>query len=346
MKQPETYALSSAISQSDLKMLRKDITQFFSQVEMGDRQPKRATRSLEVGDIVDCLLTNPNGMEDYVTNGVGCSEALKEIVDTALFNINNIKDADSKQQCLTIKEKSLVYLVKAAREKNWNKQWSDEAIGNNVWKQAGRYFELRALHPDKVIVPPDLYQQAKKAAEKIEADTITGPIIRGEGGFRIEKQLELYGHYSSTDQKGLLDLGLFDDKNRIVYPYDIKTVVCMAQFLSNYYKYGYGYQGSWYDDLLKQSYPDYVVKEFRFIVTSTTTDEAPMVFRMPKTEIALYAEGGYDRLNRKVIGWKETVMDLEWHRRTGNWSYPRSYYQNKELVIDSLNLTIEDEDPF
>jgi hypothetical protein len=153
---------------------------------------------------------------------------------------------------------------------------------------------------------------------------------------RVAFQLQVYTQYGRTPIKGLMDLTLFDDDAMMIYPFDIKTSESMIKFYGSYYDYGYPYQGSFYRYLLAQAYPGYRVAPFRFIVGPTETDEAPMVFTMSQGEDILYAQGGMDRRNHRVTGWQETIRDLEWHRSTGNWTYPRAYYYNNyELMMDS-----------
>jgi hypothetical protein len=363
MKQPTQYAESPALSQSDLKLFRRNITAFFNYVEMRNPMDRASTRSMDVGNIVDALLTCPEAMDDYYTDGIHCSDAIKEIIDMAITTVKNINQGwfgeDNPTAVTAIAldiDTCKDYIVQAARTKEYQKNWKDDTLFNNIKTNASRYFELRALHPHKIIIAPDLYRTANNCVQRIKADEITGGILKGFFGtaamgsqsqMRVEKQLALFGRYSQTEIKGLLDLVLFDDRNRVIYPFDIKTVKANAQFISNYYNYGYGYQGAYYSELLKQNYPDYKVSDFRFIAGATTTDESPLLFRMPKSEQVLFQAGGIDRQGRRVVGWEETIMDYEWHKRTGQWLYPRSYYNTREMVIDSIMATADmEEDVF
>lgn len=340
MIQPNEYSNLRNISQSDLKLLIKNPKRFYNTIEMGERIESYGQHFI-IGDLVDCMLTCPENMKNYHTDGVSCSETVQQIIENAIRLIyNREEDSQEIQKMLSNVDHAREYLIQAGREKEWNSKYGDDALFNAIKKQGGRYFELKAKYPEKIIVSATDYAIAKRCVEAIEKDPITGPIVN-----HVNKsvQLILTGSYSNTETKGLLDLCIIDDERKTIYPYDIKTVRNMSEFIGNYHAFGYGYQGSWYTDLLEQNYPEYKIAPFRFIVASTDVDlskdasydDSPLVYTMSKVECKLYKEGGYDKFGNKVTGWTEAILNLEWHRRTNNWQYPRSYYQHKEMYIDS-----------
>jgi hypothetical protein len=354
MLQPLPYVESRALSQSDLKKFRRSMIEFYRQVEQGDRTENIATKATDMGDIVDCMTTNPDGLKDYmIVEGVKCSDAIKNIVINAFSDILQYSagaglNEMGLRQMIEDAEAIKPFVVSAGRNANYQSRYGDDALYNTITKEGGGVY-LKSLIDShgRNIIDKEVYDQSERCKDKFYNDGIIGPLLRTESGGDLEvlKQYILFGRYSNTDQKGLLDFGIANHSTQEVWPYDIKTTYQMSQFIRNYYKSGYGYQGSYYTDLLQQKYPGYKIHPFRFIVGTTETDEAPLIYKMQSTEIAMFADGGFTRSSSRVVGWKETIREIEWHRQHQRWDYPMKYYDSHEILIDSIYSETDEKDP-
>lgn len=353
MLQPKQYSDSLALSQSEIKLFRKSMIQFFQTVEQRLQTPGIRTKATDIGDIIDCMVTNPEGLEDYhIIPGVECSDNIREII-TQSFALASTHANDLKEEVKAtfLKDFNQVkgFILQVAREKQYKKNYGDDALINAIWKDGGILFNNMALATSGYILDKALYDKAEAAVKKMQTDPKIGPLlaIKGDKNTEVLNQAILLGKTSNTDRKGLLDKGFVNHEKKTIWPYDIKSTHTMSQFLINYYKFGYGYQGSWYYDLLEQMYPGYRVNPFRFIVVSYDTEEAPLIYKMVPEEVKLYAEGGRTAAGKKVIGWKESIMEIEWHRENKRWDYPKEYYEKGELIIDSVYTeTDNNTDPF
>ncbi len=344
MFQPKEYEESRALSQSDVKLFRRSILAFYEKVEMGARAEGVSNKSTEIGDLVDCMRTNPKGLDNYyIAENVACSEAIRTIVITAYAQVLGLAN-----QFKVSEEERIAYianienyrepLIKIARENNYQKNYKDPALLASIISLGGNYLTTLAKSDGKPIIDRKIYLQARECDDRLMKDSRISKILDfpAEAHNEILKQYVMFGEHDRVRMKGLLDWGIVNHNTKIVWPYDLKTTFQMSQFMRSYFKLGYGYQGSYYTYLLQQIFPGYDIRPFSFIVVATETTEAPLLYKMAPTELALYADGGYNKQNQKVIGWKETISEIAWHRKEQKWLYPRNYYDKGHIVIDSI----------
>jgi hypothetical protein len=353
MLQPKEYTDSLALSQSDVKLFRKSMIQFFQTVEQRMEGISIRSKATDIGDVIDCMETNPSGLDDYhVIPGVDCSENIREIITQSFALASaSVKELheDAKEIFLKDFNKIKGFILQVAREKEYRKNYGDDKLLEVIWKDGGILFSNMALSATGYILDQALYDKAKAAVAKLRNDPKISPLlaIKGDNKTEVLNQKILLGKTGDTERKGLLDKGFINHESKTIWPYDIKSTHSMGQFLINYYKFGYGYQGSWYHDLLQQMYPGYRVNPFRFIVVSYDTEEAPLIYKMTPEELTLYADGGRTAAGKRVIGWRETISEIEWHRKEKRWDYPKEYYEKGELIIDSVfTETDNNTDPF
>lgn len=354
MLRPTEYINHEGLAQSDIKTFRKSRMAFYNQVELKNSFEAIRNNSTDIGNLVDALVTNEASLRGYeIVQGIKCSPNLRVIMDDA-FNrvLNHCVELNYKEETIVsefFSDRELVtmdrFILAAGRHAGYQSRYSDAALLNTIKSKAGGYLFNVGRNIGKKIIDKDSYDKATRCKYRLQSDEYIAPILfHPPSHIEVLQQHMLVGSYMGIAQKILLDHVCIDHQLKIVYPYDLKTAYQMAQFMVSYYDRGYGYQGSYYTDVLQQWYKGYRIAPFRFIVVSTDTEEAPLIYRMHSNEIQMYADGGYMRSGKRVIGWKETMEEIGWHRETNLWHYPKSYYMNKELVIDSIYSEKDEQD--
>lgn len=183
---------------------------------------------------------------------------------------------------------------------------------------------------DKIIITPEENVKINLAVKTLNNHIFTKDIFNTD--LRIERQLAIVFEYEGTLFKCLLDLVLFDDKNKIIYPYDLKTTSeGIFGFAKKVFYWRYDIQASLYTHGLESEFPDYEVKDFKDIVYSFVS-EKPLVYNL-----GAYKEksrDGFIKNDREYTGWLEMAENLIWHQDNKIFDYPKKIYEsNGEIVL-------------
>jgi hypothetical protein len=364
MIRPKEYLEHPGFSQSDLKVFRADFYRFVEQCMVGNRRSNAENDATDLGNIIDALTTaGPEALEDYdIVEDVKCSDAIKSIITDVFIEMDKYihesdapdKDALKLQLYNDINNPTVKGIIlKVARQHEYQKKYLDDTLINTVIEQGGKRFQVLARQSGKPIIDKSLYDKAKICTDAAMTDDHLKQIFTPGPGVKVRTQLMLKCRYKEVDIKSLLDLiqGKIiiteEQKKGIkqIWPYDIKSSDSHAQFVVNYYKLHYGDQGAVYTEQLRIAYPDAIIHPFRFIVIPTRLSEEnkpvekPLIYKMSKGDIDMHIHGGITSTGKKIKGFYPTLEDLNWHITTGNWDYPKAYYDNIfELPIDSFNL--------
>lgn len=357
----ERYKLDPAISNSLMKAFVSDgPTVFFDTYLDPLRAEARefSTESTDIGDLTDCLVTTPEQFNKYyyITGDVKLSAAQKEIMLAArALAIKTVCDAGLSAQAalehpsVTTAAKAGDYFVAAARayrdpkkneeeaKKGYQGAWKDETMAKHFIEAGESFYSDLTIAAGRKIIDQSLFNIAeKKKLQMLEHENI--------GQWFKEKSTEtvevLFQHMvkvsiNGVDCKILLDYCRIDHKAKRIVPKDVKTALSRKQFVINYEKYGYPNQGSFYTGVLQHKYPGYIVEPFEFIVACTDTSEEPIVYRMSQRELDVTRDGAVLKSGKRIAGWINTLEVIKWHMDSGHWRYPKEYYDNGFVVIDS-----------
>lgn len=170
---------------------------------------------------------------------------------------------------------------------------------------------LLELENDKTKIDTEELELAKEIYNRL----ITHPIYN-KLKF-AEKQFVVQGVIEGQTAKGLLDFFLIDEVNKKIYNIDLKVT---KDFVAYYTGFNIPVQMAWYEDLLRQNYPDYE------IVSSLLVVEYFKNKRFFKISIDLVEIDNFDLLSAREGG----IMKNEsiWNKKTNK---VRAYLTNDEI---------------
>lgn len=138
--------------------------------------------------------------------------------------------------------------------------------------------------------------------------------------------------------KAMIDKMRIDHKNKIIYPFDIKTGYTYA-FLVNFYKFKYYLQGSLYSKAIEYmiendpKYKGYTVDTFKFIYVSRENPLLPVVYEMEKEFINDAYNGWTSLLGKEMKGIKTMLNDITWHKQNSMFSISRELHSNNGNIL-------------
>lgn len=308
-----------------------------------------STESTDIGDLVDCMSTTPHLFDTYyyVSSGVKGTKEFKDILhrarELAIEHVTGVLNLPHNQvdnhPILLKPEEAKPFLLKAAREADYQRKYLDETLANYMVTHGGAYYSDLSVAAGRKVIDMTTKMVADKTKESLfNSDTI-GPILsqQSENGIEAIKQgMITIKTADGVFCKILVDHMLIDHDAKMIFPSDIKTSLSHQQFLISYYKFLYGNQGSFYSAVLQDKYSGYAIAPFRFIVGTTDSGEDPMIYKMSKSELDIYKNGAVLKSGRKIRGWRNVLDDIKWHTDQNLWRYPREYYNNGFMTLTSF----------
>lgn len=359
----QEYRLLPAISNSSMKDFRNEGAKFYfdNYIDPMRMQPKEfSTESTDIGDLVDCLLTQREAFDTYyyISGGVKGSADLKAILDKTWQNVLNILTTPAPNMTILPYDEALKhpwlsdasqvrdYLVKTARtletaegKIGYRNNFKDDTLAEYLVREGGDYYSDLGVANGRKILDQVTYDTAVKAKDEVLTDDLIGPLFHIPYSDNCELKMQYMVTHVINDMlcKILLDYCLFDNDAKIIYPKDVKTAMSHKQFRINYDRYDYANQGSFYTGVLAKAFPTYKIEPFEFIVCCTQSGEAPMIYRMSQVELDTSRNGAVLKSGRVVQGWINTINEVKWHEERSNWQYPREYYEKGYVTMQTYN---------
>lgn len=282
------------------------------------------TDSMKRGDATDILLLTPEKFnKKYIVSDVKqpSGQVLKlaeECFEKNVDNIFDIKDI-ANQENLGKYFGNTKDLEK--REKNWN---------NDLFFD---YLKFLKSSKNKIIITIEEHEDVQQAVNILKEHLFTKNIFNSDNGLTHYNQLAVGFKYKGFRYKILLDKVIVDHKNKIVYPFDLKTQGdSLFSFRRKIKKYRYDIQSSLYKHGLQQLFIDYEIKDFKDIVYSFL-EKKPLIYNMSYYHDI--SRDGYVHDKNFYKGWLQLSSDFKWHVKTDLWEYPKEVYDNNgEVYID------------
>lgn len=312
--------------------LLKDLDTVGPSVLIGEKQFKTST-AIDFGNLLDDLLTNPEGIEDkYYLGEIDkptgqLLELAEEVLNTfddavQMTNINILGIADNLQLFGSTKaiEKRIAQFDK---EIFWN------------------YLNTVTQNKGKIILDRVSYNNALELLSTFKQHPFTRDIFNND--FEKLYQLKLYKHFPDVSLKGMLDNVLIDHKAKKVYPFDIKTgELWPDNFIVNFIRNKYYLQGGLYKFLLeckvieynegKLASEHYTVENFRFIYGSSKMTSYPLVWEMDENWYKAAWEG-----TTRFKGLKQLIEDYVWYNQNQIFDVKRNFYETNGNLILPFN---------
>lgn len=359
MEHTENYKQNSALSQSDLKLFENNIVQFYEQKFNGAIPDKKATKSIDLGNVVDVLLTDKDSFTEkyHVYDSNKISDSLRQIANRVMYDLSVKVEKKTLTQEQILMNPIIMYsaeFLQIARtitldspegpKTGYKANYKDETLTAELMDKCQRYWEELKLSYGKIMLNAVDFNEAHFMANRIQTDPIINqlmaPVWNPEAypDIEIVKQLVLYGTLNErTRIKGILDLVIINHKVKEIFFTDIKTSSDPGQFMDSYIKFKYFRQGPFYKTLLEQNYPGYTVHHPYFTVGFSNPDYYPELYQISGRDVMVAMTGGNMRGGRLIKGILPLVEEIEWHKEHNLWEHRQSYYLQNQ---NNLSLFI------
>jgi len=349
MRHSKEYEDNPAISQSDLKTFEENIVLFHKEKILGVKADEVRADHFDLGNLIDTILIEPDLKTSlyYVVTDYKAAGKMRDVIDT-LFKLCKEQYGKTWIDEITEREKNVATMldldtdmIKKAIEANaWQNNWKMDTRITKIQEEGANYWGQLLEAGTRYMIGLDNWNLAHDKATDLLEDEFIGRELKAlkDGGNNNQEVLRhpaLYGKFRNMQLKGELDFAIKDDEHMTIYPWDTKSAKSLARFVSNYYKFRYGRQGAFYTELLKQNFPGYKIAPFQFLVIPTDSEENPEKFTMSESEIYAHTEGYDSRNGYHIKGWKELIIDMEWHIEVNQWRHKREYYKAGTNVLKS-----------
>jgi len=349
----QEYRVDPAISQSDLKTFESDIIRFYNQKILGIVQEKQSD-PMDVGSIIDAIILDPEELKKYyVVTDLKATGKIKEVVDMVWgICCNSPEQSEGEHFSLSL-DRYQDHIITAITTMEYQGNWKLETRIGKIISEGKEYFEQLQEAHGLHMVGIESWNTAHSTVNDIKEDPFTKDIFEhlseGPAHLKIEKKVLLKGRFEDTELKGEIDFLEIDTAAKIIQPWDLKSVKSHTRFRINYRAFKYGRQGAFYTELIRQNYPGYEIKPFKFLVLPTEKDkslpetasfEHPEIYEMMPGELYINSEGYTFDSGYKEKGWKALIREIQWHIKTGKWDHRKDYYEaeGKNYLDSKINL--------
>lgn len=305
--QAVNYSKLGSLDRSPLNLLKKEDFE---------------SKALDLGACVDTLLFHGKKELDKEISYTELKEptaTLKELIYHCYKNNINGRWAIQGVVDSVNENGDYVYWSSVKKPESRSNKWDTDYF----WK----YLKYLNDSKGKIKISKDNYDLITNSVEKIKNHEFCKDIFNKKGKAQLAVVQELHGY----KYKGLLDWVVFDEKRKIIYPYDLKTSSkYLSAFESSVLFYRYDIQSSLYKHLLEKEFPEYQIADFKMIVYSFV-QESVNVFNLKNYYDK--ARDGYEHNGKYKKGWLQLTEELEWHEKHQLFEHEKSVYENNGEIV-------------
>ena len=347
MPEKEYRNLPGRISSSDIRTFIQSRKKFYKQCILQERQPSDDTVSTILGNIVDCLLTCPDEIDNkFVISVAGVpvgqvGELCEALYKRALRTINEqgVQTSQFKKifqdavqhvkykggiEELAFKGKNLEKILQLFMEPDKN-----GAVGE-------LYYKEKLYSIGKTVVSVDMMTTGERLAQEMRDSPYTGYIVNKvtEGNREIFHQLIILFTYKDIQMRAMLDKCEVDHDKKTIQPYDIKTTYDNEGFDKAYLK-GLYIQAATYDAALikwakEHDLQGYEILPMKYPVADTANENMPLLYQLSTEDLRKAYTGFKLKGSNKVYpGFDECIEQIKWHVESGNWRISKDAYQKE-----------------
>lgn len=297
---------------------------------------KKKTKSLDLGSLVDTLLTDANEFPNlyYIINKVPSEAYLKLANEYLRLKDLYIEQTGSEE----FFDKDSTILT-ARTNVEFQSNWGNEAVLKNFNEKCSEYLSEVDSAGDKTIISASEFYLASRLVSAVKENYLVNKYFTPLEDIEILYQYPIVFTIEGKEIKALPDIIYIDHKNKTIEVIDIKTYG--DSFLSNYYKYRYYYQAAIYSAAVISEFRDkyfgendYTLLPFKFLAVDTQERELPMLYQISETHLKVASWGGTIN-NKTVKGFTKLLEDFYWHIENDKWDYNREVYEKGyKLIIE------------
>jgi hypothetical protein len=192
----------------------------------------------------------------------------------------------------------------------------------NFNKAGKKYYDFLKASEGKDVISSEESMLASKMVAGLDA-TDTMRKFKSDSRYQIHFQVPLLGVVGSKQVKVLVDILVVDTLHNIIYPIDLKTTGgSLKDFKNSAAKYRYDIQASLYFTIISDSFANYAIAPFEFLVVSRFTPSTPKFFRATINDIYCGRYGVTTPYGTKIKGWQQLVTEYGKHVEADYWELP------------------------
>jgi hypothetical protein len=312
---------------------------------------KKPTDSMDLGSLVDCLLLTPSEFDSifHYSSVEKPGDRMGELLDNYL--------ASGGVAVTSIEELDLKFLAQC-RENigGYRGKWGIDAVAKEFATDCIPYFKDLAASDGKRIIAPTMKKDTEDAITLIQTcdqwdlpNIFAGPGVRTVSkvpNCEINYQVPIIWNYTIAPSKktyvmkSLLDIMIVNPDNGNVDILDLKVVGDNPRdFYKKWLTWNYHLQASMYTaavrSLMFAKGKSIGKITFSFIVASTKYP--PIKWRVTEGQIAMGEMGAQLFSGTRVQGFKELIIQYDFHRSTGNYIYsPTEIADNNYFAVRTV----------
>lgn len=218
----------------------------------------------------------------------------------------------------------------AANKVNYQANWKLQTRIDKIIKEGGEYFRFLVDNTGKIFISEYDDQQAKACYMAIESNEFHIDLLN-QGSIKYKQVIEF--EMKGVQMKAELDAIIINEKEKYIIPIDYKTSGQNVLFFnSSFWKFRYDFQAAAYTEALRQKYPGYEIKPFKFIVINKDYP-TPIIYTVTSEVLGIGLNGGILSNGKRLEGVNQSLNRYKWHIENDEWQYPMEYYMNKSLNI-------------
>ena len=279
----ETYRADPALSYSTLARYEREgfnnLDKLFDRLE---------TPSLTFGSAVDSIITG--GQEEFderfmVAEFPSTPDSVTKMVKS-LFS----QYGDSYRSLITIPDDAI---IKETEYQSYQMNWKPETRAKVIKEKGADYYNLLFIAGSKTILDTQTYQDVCNAVRALKESESTKFYFADNNPFEpdIERfyQLKFKACLKGINYRCMSDLLVCDDRNKIIYPIDLKTSSHTEwDFYKSFIDWLYAIQARLYWRIIRANmdkdeyFRDYKLADYKFIVVNRKT-LTPLVWEFKDT---------------------------------------------------------------
>ena len=308
------YSTLAGLSNSPETLLKKD---------------RVATKAMEMGTVVDTLLTNPTNIGEitYIDKYV----LPKDDTKLGMFVrqvFPDTSDEDKKQR---------VYdEINAGVAKPRDNFESLCAKAEEAFKR----MHLVKLFRESgiIILTEEEFVKCSELAGTFSSHPFSAYLFNKEKGVETIFQLPIAFDYKDVHMKACIDIFRIDHNTKTIYPKDIKTTRNLYDFYKSVGDYRYDLQSAIYtmaaqaynQDLLRG---EYTVAPFEFVCGSFEHPGKILKYTLKHPDMQHILEGGWvGKLGKKYKCVDQLIEDMQWYYAQAKYEYQREVYENNGTI--------------
>lgn len=304
--------------------------------------PKKASKALSFGSMVDVLLTEPEKKDEiYYTKPLPqVSDTIKKIADTLIIEI--IMMGKSKEVALSDEN-----ILKVMDTLGIYSSFKDDTKLNKINESPlFDYIDIKLDCGERETVDVETMEKAEHTANILKTSDVTKDIfIKQNDNIEIFYQPIVIFKLKNCKIKVKLDVVRVDNVCKIIDIYDIKTgTVIPSQFIHNFYRFKY-----WLQAIIQTLAIEHVVMQierdtakemmyktnsFGFIYASKSMPNNPCIINVPFKFLTQFTDSWYYGEEKKK-GLMELIDDYVFYTNSGIFDCERIVIENN----GKLNIT-------